>query len=177
MSKEKNFNVNNDFVSYKNEKIVFCQDGRIFFIDKDTELVDLRDCENCKQKEQRIAELETALHEYFINNENLAEQLRIVRENNLLLEKQLAEKDKLLENAIVPKFKLKNKRVYVIHYGNDYFKTSPYVGSGFISAIMYDNGFKYKLGVNTTIYQEKDLFTTKEQAEEALLKLDKRRSK
>lgn len=57
MSNEKNF-LENDFVFYKNEKIVICKDGRIFSIDKDTELVDLRDCENCKQKDQCIAELE-----------------------------------------------------------------------------------------------------------------------
>jgi effector-binding domain-containing protein len=54
MSKEKN----NDYISYRSSKIVFCQDGRILSTDKDDEIVDLRDCENCKQKDQRIAELE-----------------------------------------------------------------------------------------------------------------------
>ena len=62
----------NDFVSIRNEKIVFCKDGRILLLDEDTEIVDLRDCENCKQKDARIAELE----------------------------KQLAEKDKLLKNMV-----------------------------------------------------------------------------
>ena len=61
MSKKSLDEKNNDYISYKSSKIVFCQDGRILLIDKDTELVDLRDCENCKQKDQLIAELGKAL--------------------------------------------------------------------------------------------------------------------
>jgi len=49
---------NNDYISYRSSKIVFCNDGRILLTDKDDEIVDLRDCENCKQKDARIAELE-----------------------------------------------------------------------------------------------------------------------
>jgi len=61
IEKLKEYEKNNDYISYKSSKIVFCQDGRIWLIDKDDELVDLRDCENCKQKDQRIAELEKQL--------------------------------------------------------------------------------------------------------------------
>jgi|LSQX01.3.fsa_nt_gb hypothetical protein len=75
MCKEKNFNVNNDFVSYRSSKIVFCQDGRILLTDKDDELVDLRDCENCKQKDARIAELEKQLEEAKIYNKYLLDTL------------------------------------------------------------------------------------------------------
>lgn len=72
---------NNDYISYRSSKIVFCNDGRILLTDKDTEIVgldkngkeifegdvvkvyytEIRDCENCKQKDQRIAELEKQL--------------------------------------------------------------------------------------------------------------------
>lgn len=58
MSKKSLDEKNNDYISYKSSKIVFCKDGRILLTDKDDEIVDLRDCENCKQKDQRIAELE-----------------------------------------------------------------------------------------------------------------------
>ena len=61
MSKKSLDEKNNDYISYKSSKIVFCKDGRILLTDKDDEIVDLRDCENCKQKDQRIAELEKQL--------------------------------------------------------------------------------------------------------------------
>ncbi len=122
MSKEKNFN---DFVSYKNGKIVFCRDGRIFSIDKDTELVDLRDCENCKQKDQRISELEkenkrlnTKLEiwnrfdkkDYIHRGEKVTERdyyyytngVSVVLENEVeRLKHDLAVRDKALELALI----------------------------------------------------------------------------
>lgn len=79
MSKEKNF-LENDFVSYRNEKIVFCKDGRIFSIDKDTELVDLRDCENCKQKDQRIEVINLKQHEQEIRKPLEEEIERLLQE-------------------------------------------------------------------------------------------------
>jgi hypothetical protein len=146
MSKEKNFNVNNDFVSYKSSKIVFCQDGRILLTDKDDEIVVLRDCENCKQKDQRIAELE----------------------------KQLAEKDKLLENAIVPKFKLWQEIWYIAKK----FCNTTFLGY----EILKGNIFSYVSNQSTLIIEYKDkkvpivdnefIFAAEQEAEEALEKLE-----
>jgi len=48
-----------------------------------------------EQKDQQIAKLEEELHKYFIDNENLAEQLRLCRENSLFKDKQLAEQNEI----------------------------------------------------------------------------------
>lgn len=76
MSKKSLDEKNNDYISYKSSKIAFCQDGRIFLTDKDTEFVGLRDCENCKQKDQRIADLEKQLENATKEIDNLEFQLR-----------------------------------------------------------------------------------------------------
>ena len=55
---------NNEFIAIKEAKIVFTPDGRILFLDKDTEVVNLKECTDCKQKDQRIAELEEQLEKY-----------------------------------------------------------------------------------------------------------------
>lgn len=118
MSKEKNFN---DFVSYKNEKIVFCQDGRIFLIDKDTELVDLRDCENCKQKDQRISELETNLRETLdlVKNSNykevLEENISLGNSLNTSAELNIKYKERIAELERENKTAVKEFAYYVIN--------------------------------------------------------------
>ena len=75
--------------------------------------------------------------------------------------KELAEKDKMFENAIVPKFKLKQK-VWYINSNKD-------VISGVIYNIRYDSnyGFSYfipNLQLETFRIEEINLYATPEQA-------------
>ena len=92
----------------KRELFVQTQYGRILMPDKDTEFVGLRYCENCKQKDQRIAELETNLRETLdmVKNSNykevleengsLGNSLNISAELNKKYKERIAELEKQL---------------------------------------------------------------------------------
>jgi len=80
---------NNEFIAIKEAKIVFTPDGRILFLDKDTEVVNLKECTDCKQKDQRIAELEEELASQNSNElikkkyDSLKEAIKFLREKQI----------------------------------------------------------------------------------------------
>ena len=178
------------YTSKVNEKMSIKRYGKtyknaeeIYNFIKDKKDVVLVSIDELEQKDQQIAELE-------IENETLSNallekpdnlELLQLREDLKILSKQNAHKEHMenlrlkteladiKENAIVPKFKLKQK-VWYINSNKD-------VISGVIYNIRYDSnyGFSYfipNLQLETFRIEEINLYATPEQAKETLKKLE-----
>lgn len=106
-------------------------------------------------------------------NISLKRELREKDQRIAELEKQLAEKDKMLENAIVPKFKV-GQEVWVIGFiENKYGAFQEPISKTVTATIQRLDGFDYcELNEEGNFYCDLDVFATEQEAQQELKELE-----